>query len=118
MSKKKSDQKVARIRNAVIAFVAVVVALVIGYGLLYSTGVTEGEFVAGEHYRVLENAERRRPGAPIEVREFFSYGCIHCKNFDPLIEAWHADLPKGVSFARTAVSFSPGPFPHRRTSRS
>jgi thiol:disulfide interchange protein DsbA len=87
--------------------VAVVIVLVIGYGMLYSTGVTTGEFRQGEHYRVLENAQRHRAGAPVEVREFFSYGCIHCRNFDPLIEEWRETLPDGVEFTRTPVAFSP-----------
>lgn len=103
----RKDKGATRLRNTILIVVAVVVVVVIGYGTLYSTGVTTGEFRQGEHYRVLENAERHRAGAPVEVREFFSYGCIHCKNFDPLIEEWRANLPAGVEFTRTPVVFSP-----------
>ena len=104
---KRSDRQVARVRNAIIGFVAVVVVLVIGYGILYSTGLTEGEYRAGTHYEVIEQARGRRPGEPIRVREFFSYGCIHCRNFDPLIEEWKRNLPEGVEFERAPVAFSP-----------
>ena len=104
---KKSDAKVTRVRNAIIGFVVLLVVAVIGYGMLYSSGATQGEFIAGEHYTVLEAPPRRRMGDPIEVREFFSYGCVHCRNFDPLIEDWDATKPANVTFERTPVTFSP-----------
>lgn len=106
MNSRKRDN-VARIRHLIIGGIALVVFLVAAYGLLYSTGVTQGEFVAGEHYQVLDSAERRRPGQPIRVQEFFSYGCVHCRNFDPLVEEWLTSLPEGVTFDRVPVAFSP-----------
>lgn len=105
--RKRQDVQVARVRNAIIAFVVVVMIAVLGYGTLYSTGVAVGEFQAGTHYEVLEDARGRRPGQPIVVREYFSYGCIHCRNFDPMLEEWQADLPDDVEFERTPVAFSP-----------
>ncbi len=100
-------RKVKRVRNGIIGAAVVVVVAVLGYGLLYSTGVTEsGEFVAGEHYRIIEDARRRRPGAPIVVTEFFSYACVHCRNLQPLIEDWRRDLPDDVRFERSPVSFN------------
>jgi thiol:disulfide interchange protein DsbA len=106
MSSKK-DTKVIRTRNTILIFVVVVVVAVLGYGTFYSTGITQGEFLEGEHYRVVDAAERRRPGADITVTEFFSYGCVHCKNFDPMVEEWKASLPEGVTFSRSPVAFSP-----------
>ena len=105
MSKKKSN--VALVRGLIIGGVALIAALVIGYGLLYTTGATQGEFVAGEHYQRLDNPERRRPGENVEVVEFFSYACIHCKNFDPLINEWLETKPANVDFSRVPVTFSP-----------
>lgn len=107
MSKKKKSRNVTIIRGVIIGGVAILAAVVIGYGLLYSSGATQGEFVAGEHYEVLETTERRRPGANVQVVEFFSYGCIHCKNFDPLIEEWLQTKPANVDFTRVPVAFSP-----------
>jgi len=98
---------VLRTRNSILIFVVVVVILVLGYGTLYSTGITQGEFLEGEHYRVVDTSERRRPGEPIAVTEFFSYGCVHCKNFDPMIDEWLETLPEDVSFTRSPVAFSP-----------
>src|SRR5690606_32629268 len=111
MAKKKraarTERQVARIRNGIIAFVVALVVLIIGYGLVYTTGITEGEYREGTHYPVLEDARGRRPGEPILVREFFSYGCVHCRNFDPMLEDWKGRLPEDVEFERTPVAFSP-----------
>ncbi len=106
MSKKKSSN-VALVRGLIIGGVALLAVLVVGYGLIYTTGATQGAFVEGEHYQLLENAERRRPGANVEVVEFFSYACIHCKNFDPLINEWLETKPENVDFTRVPVTFSP-----------
>lgn len=103
----RKERQVIRTRNTIIGVVAAIVVIVIGYGLVYSTGLTEGEYQAGTHYDVIEDARGRRPGAPIQVREFFSYACIHCRNFDPMIEDWKAGKPDGVDFRRVPVTFSP-----------
>lgn len=101
------DRQALRVRNTIIAFVALVAILVISYGTLYSSGVTEsGEFVAGEHYRVIEDPPRRRPGEPVTVTEFFAYNCIHCWNFDPMVEDWSAKLPEGIRLERSPVAYS------------
>lgn len=107
MPKRRQNRQVARLRNAIIALVVVVVIVVIGYGTLYSTGVTEGGYQAGTHYQVIDNARGRRPGEAVEVREFFSYACPHCRNFEPLLQEWRSGLPKGVTFVRTPVAYSP-----------
>jgi thiol:disulfide interchange protein DsbA len=41
----------------------------------------------------------------IEVLEFFSYGCGHCRDFNPLITRWEKKLPKDISFRRVPVVF-------------
>lgn len=106
-ARKKQDAKVTRVRYAIVTLVALVVVAVIGYGIVYTTGIAEGEFQAGTHYDVIDGAPPRRPGEPFRVREFFSYGCVHCRNFDPMIESWKRTLPEGVVFERTPVAFSP-----------
>ena len=103
----RKERQVIRTRNYIIAVVVAVVVIVLGYGTLYSTGIGEGEYQAGTHYELIENAKGRRPGEPIQVREFFSYGCIHCRNFDPMIEEWQETLPDDVEFERVPVVFSP-----------
>ncbi|MDR0996748.1 MAG: thiol:disulfide interchange protein DsbA/DsbL [Zoogloeaceae bacterium] len=38
----------------------------------------------------------------VEVVEFFSYGCIHCADFSPILKAWEAQHPN-VRVRRVAV---------------
>lgn len=42
----------------------------------------------------------------IEVVEFFWYGCIHCYNLEPQVEAWLKKLPKDVEFRRVPAVFN------------
>jgi protein dithiol oxidoreductase (disulfide-forming) len=42
----------------------------------------------------------------IEVLEFFWYGCIHCYNLEPKIDAWLKSLPKDVEFRRVPAVFN------------
>jgi thiol:disulfide interchange protein DsbA len=41
----------------------------------------------------------------IEVLEFFSFGCPHCRDFNPLVSRWAEKLPKDVEFKRVPVTF-------------
>ena len=45
-------------------------------------------------------------GGKIEVLEFFWYGCIHCYNLEPQVEAWLKRLPKDVEFRRVPAVFN------------
>lgn len=42
----------------------------------------------------------------IEVLEFFSYSCPHCKAIEPLVEKWRQTLPDGVVFKDVPVAFN------------
>ena len=46
------------------------------------------------------------PKGQIEVVQFFSYGCPHCKNFDPVFEAWRKTAAKDVSVRLVHVGFN------------
>jgi protein dithiol oxidoreductase (disulfide-forming) len=41
----------------------------------------------------------------IEVLEFFSWGCPHCRDFNPLVTRWVEKLPKEVVFKKVPVTF-------------
>ena len=58
-------------------------------------------FEEGVHYVELERPIRTKSGTNIQVAEYFSYGCPHCYQFEPLIHAWHEDLSDDVEFVRT-----------------
>jgi thiol:disulfide interchange protein DsbA len=42
----------------------------------------------------------------IEVAEFFWYGCIHCYNLEPALEAWIKKIPPDVQFRRIPAVFN------------
>ncbi|MCZ6504311.1 MAG: thiol:disulfide interchange protein DsbA/DsbL [Gammaproteobacteria bacterium] len=85
-----------------VGVVALIFIALIGY---FSTLVVKdspilGDFVEGEHYTLLEKPRRIR-GEKIEVMEFFSYGCVHCYNFDPELNDWVVANIDRVKFIRT-----------------
>lgn len=41
----------------------------------------------------------------VEVLEFFGYGCIHCANLEPRLEAWAKQQPADVKLKRVPVAF-------------
>jgi protein dithiol oxidoreductase (disulfide-forming) len=42
----------------------------------------------------------------VEVLEFFGYGCIHCANLEPRLEAWAKQQPADVKLKRVPVAFA------------
>jgi thiol:disulfide interchange protein DsbA len=63
------------------------------------------EPVEGKDYVRLKDARPVETGKKIEVIEFFSYGCPHCNDFEPILGAWLAKLPPDVQFRRVPVMF-------------
>jgi thiol:disulfide interchange protein DsbA len=64
------------------------------------------QFVEGTHYEVLPVSVEPRDPSKVEVVEMFSYACIHCFNFDPMIDAWAARQPEYVDFHRMPAVFN------------
>lgn len=82
------------------------VCLLAFVGIINLPTTSVAELVEGRDWKAVSI-----PGAPdsdtdeIEVLEFFSYGCPHCGDLNPLIEDWKARLPSDVSFERVPVTF-------------
>jgi len=72
--------------------------------LLVAWSVSADNFEEGTHYETLFLGKKTREP---EVREFFSYYCIHCYRFESKVEQVKAGLPEGVAFAKTHVDFMP-----------
>lgn len=60
---------------------------------------------AAPEVKTLNPAQPTLPAGQIEVIEFFSYGCSHCNNFEPLLIKWRAQQQKDVVFKKVPVSF-------------
>ncbi len=52
-----------------------------------------------------ERAPVEAPAGQVEVVEFFSYGCSHCKNFEPIFNAWKKAAPQDVAVRMVHVGF-------------
>ena len=63
------------------------------------------ELTEGKDYARLKNPQPVETGKKIEVIEFFSYGCPHCSDLEPILHAWVEKLPSDVQFRRVPVVF-------------
>ena len=107
-AKRKSADRVAATRSIFLGLLGTVGAALIGLGIYFSTGGGHSETPQlGTDFDLIENADRPRSKGPIEVAEFFSYGCVYCKNFEPEFAAWSAATADDVSVIRRPATFSP-----------
>ncbi|MDR0777327.1 MAG: thiol:disulfide interchange protein DsbA/DsbL [Azonexus sp.] len=60
---------------------------------------------AGKDYTLISPAQPTEDPAKIEVLEFFSYGCPHCADLQPLLGPWAAKQGADVVVKRVPVSF-------------
>jgi thiol:disulfide interchange protein DsbA len=79
---------------------------------LASTAPAAGEprwrYQEGQDFKVLTAAQGTTSSPDkIEVAEAFWYGCSHCFQFDPTINAYAAKLPADVRFVRLPVMWNP-----------
>ena len=61
----------------------------------------------GVHYERIPVAIGTRDPNKVEVVEIFSYACVHCRNFQPAVDAWLEDAPANVDFFRLPATFDP-----------
>jgi thiol:disulfide interchange protein DsbA len=71
---------------------------------LYATAQTAAP-QEGKEYLRLKNPQPVETGKDIEVIEFFSYGCPHCGDFEPVLQNWIKTKPADVQFRRIPVMF-------------
>ncbi|MBS7350029.1 MAG: thiol:disulfide interchange protein DsbA/DsbL [Comamonas sp.] len=70
---------------------------------------------AGKEFRQLaKTAPTDAASGEVEVLEFFSYGCIHCKNFNPSFQAWKKAASAHVKVRMVHVGFNPNFEPLQR----
>lgn len=91
-------------QKVAVGAIGVIVLVVLGYlvSVVIRDSAPLGNFVAGEHYTVLDEPRRVR-GDKIEVIEFFSYACVHCFNLDPDLSDWVESHQGTVNFQRRPV---------------
>ncbi|MBB1518653.1 thiol:disulfide interchange protein DsbA/DsbL [Aquipseudomonas guryensis] len=72
---------------------------------LFSFGVQAEPITAGQHYVQLQKAVPVSQPGKIEVVELFWYGCPHCYQLEPALNAWAEKLPADVNFIRVPALF-------------
>lgn len=97
---KKQSKFLLQQKIALSLFGLTLIGIVSYLGIKTFEDVPLGEFVEGEHYQLLENPRRVR-GDKVEVMEFFSYGCVHCFNFEPMLADWVESKGSDINFVRT-----------------
>lgn len=68
----------------------------------------------GTHYQELDTPVRTADNGKIEVAEVFWYGCPHCYNFKPVVEAWEEDMADDVEFVMLPAALGRSWEPHAR----
>jgi len=59
----------------------------------------------GKEYLRLKNPQPVETGKKIEVIEFFSYGCPHCADLEPVLQGWIKTMPADVQMRRIPVMY-------------
>ena len=69
--------------------------------------IAEERYLQGNHYELIPIPIDASDDGVIEVVEIFSYGCVHCYNFDPYVEVWKQEQGQNVKFERLPAVFTP-----------
>jgi protein dithiol oxidoreductase (disulfide-forming) len=79
--------------------------LVLLTAVALASGNAAAQLTEGKNYARIANPQPVETGRKIEVIEFFSYGCPHCAELEPHLDAWLAKAPEDVAFRRVPVMF-------------
>ncbi len=67
---------------------------------LAATTAFAAEYDEDVHYQTLMEQQPVQTGNKIEVVELFWYGCPHCYNLEPYVEAWRKNMPDNAELVR------------------
>lgn len=84
--------------------------LIVAAALLFASALSAQplRFQEGVHYFKIEPAQPSNPPpGKVEVTEVFSYACIHCAHFEPLVNKWKQSPPAQASFDYLPAVFNP-----------
>jgi thiol:disulfide interchange protein DsbA len=87
-------------RTALVAFAAAGLAFV-------AAGAAAADLQEGRDFRALAKPQPVETGKKIEVIEFFSFSCPHCRDLEPTLSAWVKKMPADAQLRRIPAQFSP-----------
>ena len=104
----RADKKLNRARNGILGFIAIAGLALVGTGIFFSLGGGQNSVpIEGEDFELVSGANTTTNPDQIEVIEFFSYGCVYCRNFEAPLGEWLDELPDYARFSRIPANFSP-----------
>lgn len=79
----------------------------LGLAFVLGAGAARADeaWVEGKNYSLIEPAQVTSTGDKIEVVEAFSYGCTHCNEARPLVDAMAKRMPANAAFIMLPVQF-------------
>lgn len=72
------------------------------------------QYQEGKHYQAIETPVRTADPNKIEVTEVFWYGCGHCFQFAPMVQAWAPKLPDDVNLRHSPAIWNKAMETHAR----
>lgn len=84
-------------------------------GLSLCLTAAHAQLTAGKDYVQLRTPQPTDSVAKVEVLEFFWYGCPHCNNLQPALQAWLKRKPADVEFKHIPAVFQDSWIPLTRT---
>jgi protein dithiol oxidoreductase (disulfide-forming) len=82
-------------------------ALLLGSLFVVACNAQPVLYQEGTHYFKIEPAQPTNTPGKVEVVEVFSYACIHCAHFEPVVAAWKKKMPAQASFGYMPAIFNP-----------
>lgn len=73
---------------------------------VFAMAASAADIQAGKHYAPVDPVQPQAASGKIEVVEFFSYACPHCRDFNPVVTEWKKKLPADVTFRRVPITFN------------
>ncbi len=81
--------------------IKLVKAVLMAASLGLAVNAVAAQFEEGKHYETIDARASKKP----EVKEFFSFYCPACNNFEPLIKELKPLLNGGITFKKSSVDF-------------
>ena len=70
--------------------------------------LTQETYQEGVHYDLITPNIQTGISDRVVVTEFFSYGCGHCFNFEPMLAAWEKRQPDNIVVQRSPIAWNAG----------
>lgn len=78
--------------------ISTVIMLLLSINVFANTNIKEGV-----DYTIINNKIKINKNKPINVKEFFSFNCIHCKDLEPLLDNYQINNKKKIELQRIHV---------------